>query len=130
MKSPNDEHEIYFELAGEIPFGPCYFRMVIDNKQIENKYFGDSIIWSNDSRYCACQQWATTDREGPNTRACIIDLDLFLISELKIVVNGWATMFVFDGSTFRYSRKETYSTVEVEIDLSQVNNWRPLYRHV
>lgn len=61
-KSPNGIHSVEKILEGGIRFGPEYFRLRIDGRDVPNKIFGHPMAWSNDSRFLAVQEWLT---EGP-----------------------------------------------------------------
>jgi hypothetical protein len=126
-KSPDGKHTAVFIVQGEIRYGPMYFSLSIDQKPVEKRIFGDEFQWSPDSRYLAVQEWLTMDyEEGPRTRAILFDLEQNRLGYLKAVNKGFATDFVFDNNKIIYKQqfKGMGRTEEVEVDISQIVNWR------
>ena len=78
-KSPDGLHCAIFYDIGEIPWGPPYYNLCIDNQDMGSRILGrvgaNSIAWSKDSSILAVQEWLTTDASlGPNTRVLFFDL--------------------------------------------------------
>lgn len=60
--------------AGEMPFGPPYFRLRINGQDIPNFIVGHPLVWSDNSAVFATQEWLTTDqKKAPATRVALID---------------------------------------------------------
>jgi hypothetical protein len=75
-KSPDHKHDAHFIYEGDIRFGPSYFKLEIDGKEIKGRIFGNVFCWSEDSRYLAVQEWLTLDyQHGPITRVVLIDIE-------------------------------------------------------
>nr|WP_240349019.1 hypothetical protein [Pectobacterium versatile] len=68
LPSFDRQHTAMLICIGEIRFGPPYFSLSIDGKELEGRVFGKDMLWSPDSRYLAVQEWlSTAERDGPQT---------------------------------------------------------------
>jgi hypothetical protein len=75
IPSPNGQHMAHLHWAGEIPFGPAYYKLEIDGKILRRRRFGERYLWSTDSNFFAIEEWLTTDRaKGPVTQLVILDI--------------------------------------------------------
>jgi hypothetical protein len=64
-RSPDGRHEAELIYAGEIPFGPQYFNLRIDERSFGSRLFGYGFLWSPDSSMVVLTEWHTSDREKP-----------------------------------------------------------------
>ncbi len=75
--SPDGAHTARFVYAGEVRFGPPYFRVELNGRvlrrRLRTRYFGDPCLWSADSRYLALQEWYEIV-EHPDTELRVIDV--------------------------------------------------------
>lgn len=125
-KSPNGIHSVEKIPEGEIRFGPEYFRLRIDGRNLPDKIFGHPMAWSNDSRFLAVQEWLTTDyQKGPITRAVLIDVTSWSIAEFKTVEKGFAESFVITESSFFYLKRfpSKENQIEAKIEFQAIKNW-------
>lgn len=124
--SPNGACRVEKISAGEIRWGPEYFRLAINGHEVPDRIFGSPLEWSDDSKYLAAQEWLTTDYEnGPITRVAIFDVESRLVSVLKRCVGGFAEDFRFSGAVFIYRKKflGKGEEIEAEVEISSIKNW-------
>ncbi|MEN9373072.1 MAG: hypothetical protein RIR79_624 [Pseudomonadota bacterium] len=122
--TPNSRAELRF--AGEIRFGPAYFELLIDGREIPNRIFGDCLQWSADGRFLVAQEWLTTDYgSGPITCAAVIDVANWKIARMKIIQKGFAEDFQFekDALIYRENIPAKGKRTEVKITLSAISDW-------
>ena len=127
--SPDQRHKAQLNYEGEVRFGPPYFRLEVDGKELQNRIFGDELCWSEDSRYLAAQEWLTLDyQQGPITRVLLIDVERGRLSEFKTVPKGFVEDFKFVGGTFRYLKnfKGTGQGTETEVEIASIENWKAI----
>jgi len=128
-KSPDQKHKAQLNLEGGVRFGPPFFRLEIDGKELRGRIFGEPLCWSDDSRYLAAQEWLTTDyQKGPITRVLLIDVEQGRVSEFKVVERGFVEDFRFRGRTFMYLKnfKGTGRGIESEVDMTDIHNWKEI----
>ncbi|NRA69265.1 MAG: hypothetical protein HRU19_32645 [Pseudobacteriovorax sp.] len=130
-KSLNKKYKVFFIDAGEIRFGPIYYKLELNDAELPNRIFGYDHRFSYDSKYLALQEWLTTDyQKGPITRVLLIDLPGEKFSEFEKVAKGWVKPIeindkevVFEKTFFSMGaeKKGTY-----EVSMDSINNWQPL----
>ncbi|WP_052572413.1 hypothetical protein [Holophaga foetida] len=126
LDSPNGQFHANLTFAGEIRFGPIYYTLNINGRELAKRIFGDPLLWSPDSKLLAAQEWLTTEYgAGPITRAVLIDPTTWRIATLKVAEKGFAESFQFSGSTFIYRKVFTArgERIELEVDLNSIHNW-------
>jgi len=129
MSSSAARHAAELIYAGEIRFGPPYYRLAIDGRDIDGRLFGAPLAWSDDGRLLAAQEWiGTSAHPGPVTRALLIDADLQMAAALRVVESGFAEQFRFIGGSFVYCKRYGASgrIEEVEVALDAIRNWQRL----
>lgn len=95
-RSPNGTRRADLLLAGEIRFGPAFYRLSIGGRAVPHRIFGAPLCWSADARFLAAQEWLTTDYgTGPVTCAVLIDVAAWTIARQEVVVKGFAEDFRF-----------------------------------
>jgi hypothetical protein len=127
--SPNGKHKANLIYAGEMRFGPPYFRLEIDGEPVPNRIFGDRLCWSGDSRYLATEEWLTTDYQaGPITRVLLIDLEKKQASTFREIEKGFAENFRFQENKFLYAKRyyDTGEITEAEVEISSIGNWKSI----
>ncbi len=124
--SPDGQYQVESIWAGEIRFGPEYFRLRINGREIPHRIFGRPLTWSDDSSLCAAQEWLTTDyAAGPVTRAVLIKVASWEMATLPVVEKGFAESFQFDGLRFHYRKLYMGRGVEVAaaVELAAIHHW-------
>ena len=125
-KSPDGQYSIEFEVAGEIRFGPEYYRLTIDGQKVAEQIFGQPYIWDAESKYLALQEWLTTDEQkGPLTALLVMDLRNRRIARVSQADKGFIEPIRFDGNKVIYKKVHLSQgrTTEYEVDLKEVKNW-------
>jgi hypothetical protein len=129
--SPNGKHQANLIYAGEMRFGPPYFRLEIDGEPVPNRIFGNRLCWSGDSRCLATGERLTTDfqyQAGPITRVLLIDLEEKRASAFRKIGKGFAENFRFQENKFICARRY-YDTGEItgaEVEISSIGNWKSI----
>ena len=116
------------KFEGEIRFGPPYFRLTIDDKDIPNSLFGEKRAELQGGRYLATEEWLTTDyNKGPVTRVAIFDLERGLVAKLKSVDQGFVHSFQLKDAVFTYIKEfqAKGTAIQSEVEWSEINNWVP-----
>lgn len=104
-RSPNLLHKAVMKYVGEFRFGPAYYSLTIDAMSHENRVFGNSYLWSPDSRYFAVQGWETMDEShGPQTRLLLINLDRKQDYVLSRAERGFVVPQKFDKEKLIYTK--------------------------
>jgi len=124
--SPDGRHEAALEWAGDVRFGPAYYRLYVHGRRIPRRLFGAELVWSPDSRYLLVQEWLTTsERAGPHTRLVVLDLLEGRECALAEVRQGFVEPVGVEGSLVRF--RESYyaprKTIEREQDLPPADRW-------
>jgi hypothetical protein len=126
IASPDNNKRAELTYLSEIRFGPSYYKLELNGKELPNRIFGDAYLWSADSRYFAVQEWMTINyQEGPITRVVLFDVVNGLCAYFKVVVKGFVQDFNFENGKLIY-KKHYYADgkiVEVEVDVSSIVNW-------
>lgn len=129
--SPGGKHVLVLENAGEIRFGPLYFKAHIDGREILNRFFGEPCIWSAKGRYVALQAWnSIEERRGPDTSLFVVRTADSAFYDRPRVRRGWIVPLAFEGHKIVFQRDKSVRLgliEEVEIDLSRIDTWRPLF---
>ncbi len=127
--SPSGRYLINFVSAGEIKFGPVYFKLEIDGQVLKGRFFGDVAVWSSDSRYLAVQEWLTTDvQSGPYTSLTVFDMVDKKECQLSKLIYGWIIPMAFENSKVIYRKHQKDGLVnEFEIELTQVYRWKSIF---
>ena len=127
-QSPDKRHKVELVYQSEIRFGPAYYALKIDDQLLENRIFGGCLCWSSDSKYLAAQEWLTTDYTiGPITRVLLLEIDNNKFVGLKSLDKGFVKHFVFEGNLFVYTRDAKGMAREVEVDISKIDAWEPMF---
>ena len=126
--SPDGNHSAQLTFAGEIRFGPCYFSLRLDDRELDERLFGRGILWSPDSSIVCLQEWHTTNyNDGPITSLMLVRPGNWTFYSFP-VLNGFASpnTFVDDSLVLCHSERQTHSTVDLETDLAEIDDWLPL----
>ena len=127
--SPNMLYEAVLKYLSEIRFGPPYYALAIDNLSFGGRGFGNSFLWSPDSRFFAVQEWeSTSETEGPKTRLLLIDLETRRECVLSRAEQGFIIPKQFDNDKLIYTKKYPGKGVEneFEIEFLTLNRWKNL----
>jgi hypothetical protein len=127
--SPDNEHNVILEYLNEIRFGPPYYSLRIDEIFLGKRIFGDSYLWSPDSRFFAIQEWETISEGcGPKTHLLLIDVE----AERECVISRAEKGFIVPRK-FEYDKliyiKEYFAprtTAEFEIGFLSLARWENL----
>ncbi|SDP94459.1 hypothetical protein SAMN04489708_1638 [Paracidovorax cattleyae] len=125
-RSPDGAYRAALRFEGEIRFGPEYFRLSIDGREVPHRIFGRPLCWSPDSRVVVAQEWLTTDHgEGPVTCAALIDVQAWTIARLEVAVKGLAEDFRFDAQALRYRLRfpAMGEVFDVAVETDAVHAW-------
>lgn len=115
LPSPDGSRVARLVDVGEIPFGPPYFSLWIDALSFDDRIFGDSIRWSDDSRMLAIEEWLTTDRQlGPLTLLTVIDVSRKKQCAIARADKGFIAIHSFAGGIVSF--QERYYGQNAEID--------------
>lgn len=129
VPSPDLLHKAVLKYVDEIRFGPAYYSLTIDKISFGERVFGNSYLWSPDSRYFAVQEWETaSEGRGPQTRLLLIDLDLKQECVLSRAERGFIVPQKFEKDKLIYTKEyRGYGvTQELEIEFQKVNRWENL----
>ncbi|MCK6540099.1 MAG: hypothetical protein L6Q26_08570 [Anaerolineales bacterium] len=127
--SPDGSRKAVLEYADEIRFGPAYYHLKVDNISFGGRVFGDSFLWSPDSRFFAVQEWETTGETlGPKTRLLLIDLEARRECVLSRVDGGFIVPKQFEGGKLIYTKRYHGKGIEneFEIEFPSLNRWENL----
>lgn len=124
---PRQKHTAAFKYAGEIRFGPPYFELEIDGRNIVGRLFSDCPVWSEDERYLAIEEWnSTKEANGPNMKICVLDLE----KDLEYIgnpIHGYTVPIRFEGNLLIYEKRDWSKGYEIvktiELDLEKIESW-------
>ena len=124
--SPDGTQEAVLEIAGEIRFGPMYFRLRVQNRQFSTRIFGETVVWSPDSRFLLVQEWHTTSERAEPQTTLLVAFDFVEGREcvLAKAAQGFVYPVGFLGGVLRY-RKTYYGgmTIDYEQDWPRSEGW-------
>lgn len=124
--SPDSSHTAVLKYMGEIRFGPAYYSLTIDKISFEERVFGNSYLWSPDSRYFAVQEWETTSEgRGPQTRLLLIDLELRQECVVSRAERGFIVLQKFEKDKLVYTKEYHQANMikEFEIEFLSIDRW-------
>ena len=127
--SPNGKHHAVLEYRSEIRFGPAHYSLMIDEIHFGERAFGNSFLWSPDSRFFAIQEWGTvSEGSGPQTRLLLIDLDRQQECILSQAEKGFIVPKSFENNKLIYAKKYHMPprTREFEIEFLSLSRWENL----
>jgi len=130
INSPDGGHVVHLEFEGEIRFGPVYFSITLDGRSLRPRIFGNSILWSPDSRYVAVQEWMTIDyKSGPKTKLVVIDVirgseaDIVLVDGGFVEATSIASGIVMSKGTYLGTGQE----LRFRHELPDAGDWRTVH---
>jgi hypothetical protein len=126
VPSPDLLHKAVLKYVREIRFGPAYYSLTVDKISYVERVFGNSHLWSPDSRYFAVQEWETTsESSGPQTRLLLIDLDLKQECVLSRAERGFIVPQKFEKDKLIYTKEYRQPSIfkEFEIEFLFVDRW-------
>ena len=124
--SPNMLYEAVLKCLDEMRFGPPYYALMIDNLSFGGRGFGNSFLWSPDSRFFAVQEWeSTSEGQGPKTRLLLIDFETQRECVLSGADGGFIVPKQFEDDKLIYTKKYPGKGVEneFEIEFITLNRW-------
>lgn len=128
--SPDNKHTVEFLSAGEIPFGPQYFNIKVDNQLVADRNFGLGLIWHPDSTTVALQEWLTKDKIlGPKTALTLIHLKNGQHAKISIADKGFIKPILFDKGKIIFQKDysvDQAKIIEFEILLDNIKNWEDI----
>ncbi|MBW3623815.1 MAG: hypothetical protein KY468_10460 [Armatimonadetes bacterium] len=127
--SPDRQHTAVLKNIGEIRFGPSYYSLRLDRIDFGTRIFGNSALWSSDSRFLAVQEWLTIDEaEGPQTQLLLIDWLHHTECAVSWAIQGFIEPKRFEGNTLIYTKMYLARgiTGEFEIDFLELDRWMQL----
>lgn len=127
--SPGNSHKAVLEYVSEIRFGPAYYHLKVDDISFGGRVFGNSFLWSPDSRFFAVQEWeSTSETQGPNTRMLLIDFENKRECVLSRADSGFIVPKQFEYDKLIYTKKYPGKGVEneFEIEFLNLNRWEDL----
>lgn len=126
VPSPDLSHKAVMKYTGEIRFGPAYYSLMLDQRSFGGRVFGQSCLWSPDSRYFAVQEWESTrESDGPRTRLLLIDLPAEKQCLLSRAEQGFIVPKKFEAEKLIYTKEyRGQSTIrEFEIEFLSLDRW-------
>lgn len=127
LRSPDGAHLARLERAGDVPWGPRYYSLIVDGVRFGGRIFGPSWIWSADSRYLAVQEWISADIQGgPLTRLLVIDAAARAETLMARTTKGWVEPLRFYPPGIGYARRYAGFQYEFEEELPDAAAWEPL----
>ncbi len=128
--SPDNKHTVEFLSAGEIPFGPQYFNIQVDNHLVADRNFGLGLIWHPDSTTVALQEWLTTDKIlEPKTALTLFHLKNKQHAKISIADKGFIKPILFDNGKIIFQKDysvDQAKIIEFEILLDNIKNWEDI----
>lgn len=130
--SPDREHVAVLRYSGEIPFGPRYFSLEIDDRRFRRTVFGRDHLWSTDSRFLALQEWLSTrKRGGPKTRLMLIDVSTMRKHVLGALFKGFVVPKSFEENKLVFEEvkhfdKDNVLRREAEVGLPKLGRYLDL----
>ena len=131
-KSPDGRHEAELIYAGEIPFGPQYFSLRIDERSFGSRLFGCGLLWSPEGSMVVLTEWHTSNCEkGPITSLLLIRPGDWTYSRFPIIEKGFASADYFVDNTLVLRHSDRLFTggsnvVQRETDLATIGDWKPI----
>lgn len=120
-------HTATLIFENEIRFGPVYYNLLINKKQLAGRIFGGELKWHGGANIFAAEEWLTTNyNEGPITRAVLFDLDEAKWASLGTVNKGFVRDFHFEHGKFFYRKYRPAAGLINEVALSEISTWEPL----
>ena len=131
FSSTNNIHVIKFINAGDIRFGPEFYKIELDGEKINNRVFSASPIWSDDDRYLAIQEWETRmESNGPNMKLCIIDFELKR-QFMGMPIHGYTAPKHFEDHLLIYEKRDWSKGYEIittiELNINTIKTWKKIY---
>lgn len=128
--SPDGSHAAKFLYAGEIRFGPPYYKVEVDGRllsklSLQKRVFGVGCLWSSDSRYLALSEWLSRlESRGPDTQLVVIDIQNRREHVVERMRGGFADPVRFEGNTLFYA-KARYDREGPHVDTCSfdLTNW-------
>lgn len=127
--SPDNSHTAILDYANEIRFGPAYYHLKMDDTSFGERVFGNSYLWSPDSRFFAVQEWeSTSETQGPKTRLLLIDFETRRECVLSRADGGFIVPKQFDHDKLIYTKKYPGKGVENEfaIEFLTLSRWESI----
>jgi hypothetical protein len=127
--SPDNLRTAILEYANEIRFGPAYYTLKVDDISFGGRVFGNSCLWSPDSRFFAVQEWeSTSETPGPKTHLLLLDFETRRACVLSRADGGFIVPKQFDRDKLIYAKKYPARGIEneFEIEFLSLNRWETL----
>lgn len=129
FKSPDGTKTVSLIFLEENRFGYKFYRVKLENSfDLGYRLFGGYCIWSPDSRYCAFQNWVSTNpTSGPKTKLVIIDTGKNMQFLGEVADKGFVVPDKFENGTLKYHIDSYPAKVEErEISMEFIENWRKI----
>jgi hypothetical protein len=128
FESPNRLIAGRLKYENEIRFGPRYYSLYIQNHGLlRNRIFGGILLWSDDSKYLALQEWMTTNEsDGPWTRLLLFDFQTKLGSHVTGAKGGFVKPIKFEGEKIVYVKELQNVRSEFDVKITSITNWEHL----
>jgi hypothetical protein len=127
--SPDNSRKAVLDYANEIRFGPAYYYLRVDDISFGGRVFGNSCLWSPDSRFFAVQEWdSTSETQGPKTRLLLLDFETRRECILSRADGGFIVPKQFEGNKLIYAKKYPAKGIEneFEIEFLTLDRWENL----
>ncbi|ACX88239.1 hypothetical protein F6Q07_02385 [Pectobacterium parmentieri] len=131
LSSCDRQHSAMLICVGDIRFGPPYFSLSIDDKELADRVFGKEMLWSPDSRYLVVQEWlSTAERDGPQTALLCIDVREERQCKVSQATGGFIVPVRFEDDNLIYEKRYfsagRHGATEYEIRFTDLPRWRAL----
>lgn len=86
FRSPNKKHNAVLTYLGEIQSGASYYSLALDRypHAFANRIFGNTCLWSPESRFLAVQEWKDMDEPNPPGTYLLLIVDTLAKRECLI----------------------------------------------
>lgn len=123
-KSPDEAHSFDFIFAGEIRFGPEYYKLKLDGVLVPNRIFGIEFKWHPGSEYLALQEWLTTNAtEGPITTLTLVDLKQRKFARVARADKGFVKPLKFEDDSILFEKDYSGKKTSHEMSLLGIEDW-------
>ena len=135
IDSPSRRHHVELHYVGEIRFGPGLYRAEIDGRRVRRalvwrRLFGETSVWSADSRYLALTEWRVRNERDPfDTLLVVLDMAALRLCEADRMRDGIIEPVGFEGSVLtytltRYDATRRPSVERNDADVAALHRWR------
>ncbi len=131
IQAPDKSRAAVLTYVGEIRFGPPYYSLGIGEIDFGERIFGNSSLWSNNSRFFAIQEWLSTqERSGPRTLLIVVEPAAGRECIVSGAEHGFIEPKAFESQQIIYVKNYFAPGVqrEFESNFLDLPRWQPLQK--